>query len=764
MTPDQLAVARANRWHQDARPLLTLEDASTWMKQMQLALYLPRKAHVLAPAPSFVEAVSGIGNATPASDAIANAAGLLARLVQEGTVVPLNLFGTPGEQPDFLVATTALPHLAALQADRNWKKPPSKTGPGKVSPMAIEVWKLLEREGALTANEIREQLGHELTEAATIRGLSELWQNMRVAPLPSEDNEAANWQILSVTHKKEMAAGGTMSQSAALSMLVSNYLQSIITGTAEDVEAFLSPVASRSRLRDVVRGLTATRQLRTLSMDAQTFLFIDGTLPEMPETVAAGGTEAEAKPAFMGRTAYRERMLNRGKETDSQTEEAADNKNAPNGERPAFRSDRPQRFAPGAAPTFRKRSTAGSDRFNSGQRSSGDAGSGRPGSNRGAFSKPRFGSKFGAGRTTHSQDERPRDARRDSNSPQQNRPFSGRPSRPYRPAAGGAASAGAGRTGSDRPRFGSARPGTGDRPRTDRPYSKPADGGSFRPRPTGDRGQERPGFSKRPPFRGSAEDRGGSQFKPRANSDRPSADRRPFRPREDARPGGSGDSRNSSRAGFASRTGGRPGRPAGDRPRPDRASGDRPSAGRPRPPRAEGDRPYTSRPRTEGDRDSRPPRRFDSKPSFQRRDRPSTGEDRPPRREGSSSGYPSNPNRPSRAPRPPGSFASREKGPADRRPGGTRPGTGRPASSNRPQSRSGSAKPGSGDRGRSGAPGRTPGRNPGGTGRPGGPRVGGGRPFSAKGGSRLPGQRSGPPRPGGMRPPTRKPRPEKETE
>ena len=749
MTPDQLAAARASHWHQDARPLLTLEDATSWIEQMQLALYLPRRAHVLAPAPSFVEAVAGQGNATPAPDAIAGAAELLVRLVQEGTVVPLNLFGTPGEQPDFLVAATALPYLAALQADRNWKKAPSRTGPGKVSPMAVEVWKLLEREGALTANEIREQLGHELTEAATIRGLSELWQNMRVAPLPSENGEAAHWQILSVTHKKEMAAGGTMSQSAALSMLVSNYLQSIITGTAEDIEAFLSPVASRSRLRDVVRGLTATRQLRALSMDAQTFLFIEGTLPEV---AAADASESEAKPAFMGRSAYRERMLNRGKEEDAQAE--SKDTAEPGRERPAFRpdsrTDRPQRFAAGASRV--------------GRPSFGRSNSGRSDSGRGGVSRPRFGRAPGAGG--------PGSDRPPSNRPAYSRSQGDRPStnRPFRPAAG---RPGQERPGSDRPRFGAGKFSSADRPGADRTFSKPTERGTFRPRPGGASGRDRPAFATRPPFRTGEKDGETRPFRPRAGSDRPQGERRPFRPREEAGPAGSNDNRNSSRAGFQSRTGGRSGRPAGDRPRPDRVAGDRPSSGRPRPPRTDGDRPYTPRPRTGSGSDSRPPRRFDSKPSFPRRDNRSSAESRPPRREGSSSGYPSNPNRPSRAPRPAGNFAKREGGSADRRSGTGRPGAGRPAGprpggNDRPPSRGGrtgfSARPASGDRARPGTSGRPPGRNPGGTGRPGGPRVGSSRPFGGKGGARPSGSRSGSPRPGGMKPPTRKPRPEKDSE
>ncbi len=785
MTPEQLAVARATHWRQDAQPLLTLDDATAWLEQMQLALYLPRKSHVLAPAPSFVEAVLGQGSATPGPEAIQQANALLVRMVIEGTAVPLNLFGTPGEQPDFLIATDALPHLAALQADRNWKKAPARTGPGKVSPLAIEIWKVLEREGTLTAIEIREQLGHEITEAAAIRGLTELWQNLRVAPLPSEEADGAHWQILSVTHKKEMAAGGTMSQSAALSMLVSNYLQSVVTGTAEDVEVFLSPVASRSRLRDVIRGLTATRQLKTLSMDAQTFLFIEGTLPDMPEIAAAAPSDdAAAKPAFMGRSAYRERMLSKARGEDEESTDAGSS----------------DAEAPRRAP-FRPAAGGSAD---------------RPGAPRRAFGP---GAPRGSGAPRSGGAARPSFRDRSTGRPPFRRDAAGegRTERPARPSYGG--------SNSDRPRPSFARPRE-DRPRTERPYGertggrpsfggKPGEGRPFTPRAGGDR----PGFKPRSSF---GKDAGARPFRPREGGDRPGSGR-PFKPREGGRPpfaGRSSDSsrpftprpfenkpfepkpfdpKNSSRAGFMSRAGGRPGRPTGDRPRPDRAAGDRPSSGRPRPPRADRDRPFTPRPFTPrsgtSDRggsdsrsDSRPPRRFDGKPSFPRRDsagprrdsagprRESSGprsDSRPPRREGGSSGYPSNPNRPSRAPRPAGSFVKRD-GPGGR-PSRSSSSGGRPTTGGRPPARDG--KPGFGPRPGGARPGGArpggagaPGRNPGGTGRPGGPRVGGaggrpgGRPAggaSRPGGAGRPGAGG---RPGGMRPPTRKPRPEKDSE
>ena len=73
------------------------------------------------------------------------------------------------------------------------------------------------------------------------------------------------------------------------------YLQSVYAATSEEIEIFLSPVASRSRVREAVRGLSATRQLHALSMDAQTYHFLENGLPEFaPSTTPPAPAETEA--------------------------------------------------------------------------------------------------------------------------------------------------------------------------------------------------------------------------------------------------------------------------------------------------------------------------------------------------------------------------------------------------------------------------------------------------------------------------------------
>jgi 23S rRNA pseudouridine2605 synthase len=256
------------------------------MAQHPLCLYLPRAAQLPAPAPSFVEACLGSRQATPGAAAIEQAQELLTRLIASGSVVPLNLLGTVGEQPDFLAHSEALPFVLALRGDADWKHAPQKSSGHKVSPLVLELWKILEQAGAMTAAEARETLGRELTEAAVLRALCELWQALRITPVLGEAGQPARWEMLRVRHRRALETGSTTSQVTALSLLVSMYLQSVYAATSEEIEVFLSPVTSRSRVREAVRGLSATRQIHTLSMDAQTYYFLENGLPEFAEVAA----------------------------------------------------------------------------------------------------------------------------------------------------------------------------------------------------------------------------------------------------------------------------------------------------------------------------------------------------------------------------------------------------------------------------------------------------------------------------------------------
>ena len=258
---------------------LTLEEARTWIEETGLSLFLPRKQFSSSVAPSFVEAIAGRPESTPDQKTIAHAEELLIRLENEGVAVRLNLQGQPGEQPDFVVAAWVLPYVYALRGDRDWRRSPQLTGSRQVSQLAVHVYKQLEG-NELTVSQLKQALGREVTESAVIRAITELWQQLRIIPIIAAKGHAAKWQLLRVRFQRAIAEGASTSQVTAISVLASIYLQAVISATMEEVELFLAPLTARSKIREVIRGLVATRQVHSLSLGHAPHFYVAGTLPE----------------------------------------------------------------------------------------------------------------------------------------------------------------------------------------------------------------------------------------------------------------------------------------------------------------------------------------------------------------------------------------------------------------------------------------------------------------------------------------------------
>ena len=291
LTAEQLEASRVERMRLNGRGVLTLEDARTWLEETGLCLFQPRRQFSTFVAPSFVEAVAGEQNSAPPAKIVALAEELLIRLEADGVAVRLNLLGQPGEQPDFVVAAWVLPYVYALRGDRDWRRSPQLTGSRQVSPLAIQAYKHLEA-GDATISQLRHTLGREVTESAVLRAITELWQQLRIIPVVAAPNKAAQWQLLRLRFQKAIAEGASTSQVTAISVLASIYLQAVIAASMEDVELFLAPLTARSKVREVLRGLVATRQVHTISLGHAPHFYVAGTLPDFapPPTVYASSS------------------------------------------------------------------------------------------------------------------------------------------------------------------------------------------------------------------------------------------------------------------------------------------------------------------------------------------------------------------------------------------------------------------------------------------------------------------------------------------
>ena len=275
---------------------LTLEDARIWIEETGLCLFLPRRQFSTSVAPSFVEAVAGHRIQNPDPKQVVTAEELLVRLEADSVAVRLNLLGQPGEHPDFIVAAWVLPYVYALRGDRDWRRTPQLTGSRQVSPLAIQAYKLLES-GEASIPSLRHTLGREVTEQAVLRAITELWQQLRIIPVISAPGATPKWQLLRTRYQKAIAEGASTSQVTAISVLASIFLQAVIAATMEDVELFLAPLTARSKIREVLRGLVATRQVHTLSLGHAPHFYVAGTLPEfsvMPTVYASASMPASS--------------------------------------------------------------------------------------------------------------------------------------------------------------------------------------------------------------------------------------------------------------------------------------------------------------------------------------------------------------------------------------------------------------------------------------------------------------------------------------
>ncbi len=289
----QLAETRLVRWHQQGEALLTLENLRSWINAAGLVLYAPRP-QIAAPAPSLVEAVLGRPNPTPTAEEWTTVQGLLARLVAEGLAVPLNLLGTvggaPNETPDFVASTAVFSYVFTLRGDKAWKQPPETSGALRVSPLSLATHEALDRRGALSVYDLTTELGKEVTEAAVMRALAELWSHLRVLPAPQADGRATLWELASDRFTKQIKAGANAGQPSALSALTSLYLGQAVVASEEEIESFLSPLVARSRTRSVIHALLGARQLDSIAIEGRTMLHIAG---ELPAFLGAAKPEAE---------------------------------------------------------------------------------------------------------------------------------------------------------------------------------------------------------------------------------------------------------------------------------------------------------------------------------------------------------------------------------------------------------------------------------------------------------------------------------------
>lgn len=262
MTEQELQEKRRHKWRLDGRAVRTLEEAREFMESVGFALLYPVKPPALAP--TFVGAWVGADDRLPTwqhafeDERARQATELMVRLLRERAAFEASLSG----ENSLLVAASIFPYFFALAGERNLR--PDGSAPeraDKFSPLARDAFAVIQRAGPLAKPRMKELLGGEPSNSALDRALNELWSKLRITRVDYDPRAGASWDVLARWAPEAVKEALQLSVGEALSALVSKYLDCAVAAEPQQVEEFFSPIVPRSKVKESVNALLATREL-----------------------------------------------------------------------------------------------------------------------------------------------------------------------------------------------------------------------------------------------------------------------------------------------------------------------------------------------------------------------------------------------------------------------------------------------------------------------------------------------------------------------
>ena len=289
MTEQDLEKMRRDKWRTNGMPLATFEDARTFVDSVGICLMYPLKPPVLLP--GFLAAVIGDDRALPtakqafADERAQRAVELANRLVAQRAAFESNMFA----ENCLLLSMTVFPYFYVLASER---APGAHREP--LSQLANLAWKILQDDGPQTREALREKLGTELSITAIERALGELWMRLRILPLKQDGQQ--QWETLERWAPEAVQEGSRLPVAAALSAMISQYLDGVIAAEPREVEDFFSHFAPRSRVKEAYNALLAAREFEFVNVGHRSLLHMTALAPA-PEMRAPRRPTRREKPA-----------------------------------------------------------------------------------------------------------------------------------------------------------------------------------------------------------------------------------------------------------------------------------------------------------------------------------------------------------------------------------------------------------------------------------------------------------------------------------
>lgn len=273
MTDAELLQARAQKWHLDGNTVRTLDAARSFLESVGFCLMYPLRPPVLVP--TFIGAWVGAEDRLPTwqhafADARAkDAVELMVRVLRDKTAYEAPLFD---DNNAFLLSASVFPYFYALVGERNPKQPPRATTRSGYSQLACDAFELIRRRGPISKSKLGEMLGGGVSAPALDRGLAELWAKLRITRVDYTAAEGSVWDELSRWAPDAVREGVSLSVPAALSALVSKYLDCLVAADQTEVETLFANFVPRSRVKDAINALLSARELSFLHVGSKSLL------------------------------------------------------------------------------------------------------------------------------------------------------------------------------------------------------------------------------------------------------------------------------------------------------------------------------------------------------------------------------------------------------------------------------------------------------------------------------------------------------------
>jgi hypothetical protein len=262
MTDQELNELRREKWHLTGRAVRTFDDARSFLESVGFCLMYPMRQQALLP--TFIGAWVGSDQQLPdwqhafADPRAQEATELMVRLLRDRAAYEANRFD---ENNAFLIAPSIFPYFYALVGERNPKLAPKPKPHSEYSQLACDAFELIQRDGPISKQKMRDELGGSVSFTALDHALGELWSRLRITRVDYNPDEGAFWDVLFRWSPDAVREGINLSVGESLSALISKYLDCVVAADQQELESFFGNFVPRSRVKEAVNALLAAREL-----------------------------------------------------------------------------------------------------------------------------------------------------------------------------------------------------------------------------------------------------------------------------------------------------------------------------------------------------------------------------------------------------------------------------------------------------------------------------------------------------------------------